>query len=207
MDNEIDDEPSGTASSRPRVEDAMGPAITVPGDATLQEVASLMLERQVQVVLVVDDDGEVRGAISEQRLTLDPAYLRMASVRVPRIRGRWVTQRDELEAACVAAQTVTTRELMETRLTSADVGEPLGGIVERMLRRGEEYAVVRRGPEVVGVLSRHDLLRHIAGRAPAAHSARTDADPGAAGAENHVVRFASVRPRHSVAQWLLAAWR
>src|SRR5216683_7858768 len=111
MYEEIDDESSGAASCRPRVEDTMGPAITVPVDATLHEVASLMLGRQVQVVLVVDDHGEVRGAISEQRLTLDPAYLRMASVRVPRIRGRWVTQRDEVEAACVAAQTVTAREL------------------------------------------------------------------------------------------------
>lgn len=185
----------------------MGPAITVAGDATLQEVASLMLRRQVQVVLVVDGDGVVRGAISEQRLTLDPAHLRMASVRVPRIHGRWVTQRDELEAACVAAQTVTARELMETRLISGNVGEPLGAIVERMLRRGEEYAVVRRGTDVVGVLSRHDLLRHIAGGAPVADSACGHARPDAAGADGHHVRFASVRPRYSVAQWLLPAWR
>jgi CBS domain-containing protein len=129
----------------------MGPATVIREDTTLREAASLMLEEEVQGLLVVDAQGEVRGVLTERQLTLDERYLRMACCTVPRVHGQSVTRLEEIEAACVAAGVVRVGEVMETRLTSACVGEGLGTVVERMVRREAEFGIVRDGSSVVGM--------------------------------------------------------
>jgi CBS domain-containing protein len=196
--NERDGDDPDPDSCPPRVEQAMGPAVTVRQDASLQEVAERMLEHGVPAVVVVDERGEVRGALAERQLTLNSRYLRLAGVKVPRIRGQWVSPLEEVEAAWLAARTVSAGELMDTRLTYATVGEPVGVVVERMLRHGADYAVVRAGMSVVGVLSGHDLLWRVAGRVPAEHpvgAAKQAAHCGIRGAQS------------GVAKWLTGAWR
>jgi CBS domain-containing protein len=141
----------------------MGPVVGVREDASLRDVARVMLERPAQAVVVVDSAGEVRGVVTDRQLTLNRNMHRLASIKVPQINGTWVTPSDALEATCVAAATVTAAEVMETRLSSASADEPVGAVVARMLEREAEYAVVRRQGFLVGMLSRHELLRMLAG--------------------------------------------
>lgn len=135
----------------------MGPAVLIREAATLREAASLMLERSVEDVVVVDADGAVRGIVNERDLTLNQRFLRLSSIKVPGV------LRDEVEAACIEATTATVGEVMNSRLTTATVAEPIGTVVDRMLRRAAEYALVVRDGDVVGLLGRRDLLRLIAG--------------------------------------------
>jgi CBS domain-containing protein len=141
----------------------MGPVIAVRENATLRDVARVMLERPAQAVVVVDAEGEVRGILTDRQLTLNRAMLRLASIKVPKLNGAWVTPKDELEASCVAASTVTAQEVMETRLCTASADERVGAVVARMLEREADFAVVRRQGFLVGMLGRHELLRMIAG--------------------------------------------
>jgi CBS domain-containing protein len=159
-----------------RVEDAMGPAVLVRSDASLREVARVLLSRGVASVAVVDTDGTVRGVLTEEHLTLNQRYLRLASIQVPQLNGKWVTPRNEVEAACVAARSVTAAEVMDTRITSAKLGESLSVVVQRMLRREVEYALVYHDGVAEGMLGRRDLLRLLA---DASHPA-VDVTPQAA---------------------------
>jgi CBS domain-containing protein len=56
----------------------MGPAVTVSKDTPLRDLARLMLERQVQSVIVVDERSQAVGTLSERNLTLDARCLRLA---------------------------------------------------------------------------------------------------------------------------------
>jgi CBS domain-containing protein len=139
MVNEVEQDP-GPASHPVSVEDAIRTAVLVRETATLREVASLMLEQQVDNVVVVDENGAVRGVVSDRHLTLNQTYLRLSSIKVPRLHGRWVTSGEEVEAAA----TTTAAEVVDRRLTTAEVLEPIGSVVERMLRRDAEYARAAR---------------------------------------------------------------
>ena len=121
------------------------------------------MEGQVQAVLVVNVSLQVLGVVTERQLTLDAGYLQLACLRVPRIKGRPVTRFDETEAARIAARTMTADEAMERRLTFASPDERLGQLVERMLQREADCAVVRQGDELVGMIDGHALLHQVAG--------------------------------------------
>jgi CBS domain-containing protein len=176
---------SGRLSRRLSVRDVMGPAVIVREDAPLREVAGLMLERHAQGALVVDARAVVVGVVTEHCLTLDGSFLRRACLEVPRLGDRWVTPLEQIDAACVAAESVTAQEVMETRITSATADEPVGAVVERMLRGGADCAVVCQAGSVVGTLDGHDLLRRVAGSpaSPGAGASRIDGAPVRLGAE------------------------
>ena len=150
----------------------MGPVVTVAPDATLREVAQVMLQQQVQGVLVVDSHSNAIGIVTERQLAFDDRHLTLASLSVPELAGQPATRLDRVDAACAAATSLTARDVMDKRLPYADVNERLGAVVERMNRREAEFAVVHQGNDVVGVLSRHDLLRRVAGE-PASTRARS----------------------------------
>jgi CBS domain-containing protein len=144
----------------------MSPAVVVLEDTPVREVAGLMLDRHVQGVLVTDPHQQAVGILTVRQLTLEERYLTMASVRAWEFSARPLTRLDQMEAACVAAEVVTARDVMEKRLTCARADEPVGVVVARMLRTGAEYAVVHEGTAVVGMLGASDLLRALAGRGP-----------------------------------------
>jgi CBS domain-containing protein len=154
---EVEGEPAGSRDVV-RVEDAMGPVVLVRCDTPLRDVASVLLGRGVESAVVVDAGGTVRGVVTEHHLTLNEHYLRLACVRVPELNGRWVAPADEVEAARIAARTISAAEIMETRFSAAKFGEPLSVVVERMVRRDAEYALVWRDGVAVGMLGRRDLL-------------------------------------------------
>jgi CBS domain-containing protein len=174
-------DPDPGAGAVPRlVGDVMGPAVTVSKDTPLRDLARLMLERQVQSVLVVDERSQAVGTLSERNLTLDARCLRLASL---------------------APQPVTAVQVMERSFDTATDQEPLERVVERMLRRESEQVVIVHGDRVLGVLDRHDLLRHFAGAVAPGHRmavARANGQP---------IRTAASRRASSAMRWLVAAWR
>jgi CBS domain-containing protein len=189
-------------SHRLRVEEVMGPAVTVTEDTTVRDVAALMLARQVQAVLVVDAQAKVVGAVTERQLTLNGHYMRLACAEIPEIDGRSVTTLDEVDAACMAASTLTARDVMERSLLRVCTDEPVAAVVERMLRRDADCAIVQQGSSIVGMLGSHELLRRVAGRAP---TVRTPADTVCL--NGRPVHVGSGRDMRHVRSWIRGLWR
>jgi CBS domain-containing protein len=161
-----------------------------------------MLVRQVQAVLVVDAQAKVVRAVTERQLTLNGHYMRLACAEVPEIDGRSVTTLDEVDAACIAARTLTARDAMERSLLSVCSDEPVAAVVERMLRRDADCAVVQRGGSVLGMLGSHDLLRRVAGNAA---TGRTPADTLCV--SGRPVHIGSDRDMRHVKNWFGGLWR
>jgi CBS domain-containing protein len=189
-------------SSRLLVKDVMGHAVVVAEGTRLRDVAALMLARAVQGVLVVNAQAEVVGVITERQLTLSSHYLHLACAEVPEVGGRSVTTLDEVDAACIAARTLTARDVMERHLSWVCADEVAAAAVERMLRRDAEYAVVHQGNAVVGMLGSHDLLRKIAGEdavIPETNDVlQVDGQP---------VRVSGARQPGTLASWFAGLWR
>jgi CBS domain-containing protein len=141
----------------------MGPVVTVPANATLREAAQRMLKADVQGVVVVDAQDNAIGIVTERQLAFDERLLTLASLKIPEIGGRSATRLDDVDAACIAAATLTARDVMDKHFLVAEVEEPLGALVDHMNRRESEFALIHRGGDVVGLLGRRDLLRRVAG--------------------------------------------
>lgn len=137
--------------------------VTVPPDASVPEIARLLLERRISAVPVVDADGRVLGIVSEGDL------IRRPEVAGPRRRSWWLALLSG--GGGDAAEYVKTHggqasEVMSRPAVTVTEDTPAGDIA-RLLeeRRIKRVPVVRRS-KLVGIVSRADLLRGLASSKP-----------------------------------------
>jgi CBS domain-containing protein len=129
-------------------------------DMPLGEVAALILDRRLSALPVVDRDDHLLGEISEGDL------VRAAETGREDGRAWWLTlltsSRAELrEGLLHGGQTVG--DVMSKDVLMVPEGEQLARLIELLARpRVKRLTVVRDG-RLIGVVSRVDLLRHLAG--------------------------------------------
>lgn len=140
-----------------RVKEFMtSPVVTVAPDRPIAEAAQLMLEHRISGLPVVDKSGRLVGIVSERDL------LRRRSGEEPAKRPHWLqlmTERSALEEEPARFHTLTVADVMTPgplTVTETTPLEEAGKLLEQ--RRIKRLPVVR-GPQVVGVISRADLLR------------------------------------------------
>ncbi|HZU18596.1 MAG TPA: CBS domain-containing protein [Candidatus Dormibacteraeota bacterium] len=127
------------------------PAITVGPDTSCKEAAGLLARHRISALPVVDDRHRLIGIVSEADLLpleTSPDPRALATPLAPR-REPLPSRVDE----------VMTREVM-----SVDEDTDLGLAASRMLETGVKRLPVLRGDRVVGVISRHDLIKVMARR-------------------------------------------
>jgi CBS domain-containing protein len=155
-------DPDGTEPRGPSlpvlVRDLMTPKpITVDPTATVKDIAHLLLEHDVRCVPVVDIGDQLVGVVSEADLICREGY--------PTVRSHHLSALiDEARAEHhhhwrARAEGLTAEEIMTPDVITCSPGEPAGIVVRRMLRRGVRTLPVIEDGRLVGVLSRHDLLR------------------------------------------------
>jgi CBS domain-containing protein len=130
------------------------PVVTVGPEATWKEVAELMLDAGVSGLPVVDDDGYLLGIVTEADLVSKPAFgdrrhrSLMALVDLFTGEARWAGKASALTAA----------ELMTTAVIVVSPEEHVRVAAQRMLDHQVQRLPVLDGGQLVGVISRRDLL-------------------------------------------------
>lgn len=141
-----------------KVRDLMtGPAVTVGPDAPFSEVVGKLLDNDISAVVVVDDGGRLLGVISEADVIAKEAYgyrrRRALALMLDYLRGQdpaWVSRASGRRAA----------EIMSHDPLTARPDEDVGQVARRMLEwHHKRLPVVDGRGRVVGIVSRHDLLR------------------------------------------------
>lgn len=147
-DAEQRDAPSRGELVRPlRVDEVMSPSPVVFDPATSVRTAALVLaSRQLAGAPVVAPDGELVGVLSETDLLAKAAP-------APRRRGR----RDADRRRRAEARTVAQAATRPARTTVPEA--PVADAARAMLDAEVSRLVVVDGGEVVGIVSRHDVLR------------------------------------------------
>jgi CBS domain-containing membrane protein len=140
-----------------RVADLMSqPVVTVTADCSLSEAAHLLVTRRISGLPVVDDDGRLRGVITEAD------FLRTLGVPSHHpTHSLWQT----LEAMFghhseIREPAGTVAEVMVTDVVTAAPAQTLHDVLELMKRnRIKRLVVCDDARRVVGMITRSDLVR------------------------------------------------
>ncbi len=133
--------------------------ITVGPDATIQEVAQLLLKHRFSAVPVVDRQGELVGIVSEGDL------LRRAEVGTDRRRAWWLrllTGAETLAADYVKSHSRKASDVMTKRVITATSDTPLSKIATLLERNSIKRVPVVDEGKLVGIVTRANLVQAFA---------------------------------------------
>jgi CBS domain-containing protein len=131
------------------------PVVTVAPDEPWKQVAERMLDADVSGLPVTNDDGYLVGVVTEADLVSKPAFgtrrRRSLAAFAELLTGdaRWARKATALTAA----------ELMTPAVITASPREDVRTVAQRMLDRRVKRLPVVDGGQLVGIVSRQDLLR------------------------------------------------
>ena len=132
------------------------PAITATPETTLLEISSLMLEHHISAVPIIDDDEKLVGLVSEGDL------VRRKEIGTEQKRSWWLSMFGSatvLAEEFVKSHGVTASEVMTRNVFTAAEDTPLWKIAETLEKEKIKRVPVVRDGEVVGIVSRANLLQ------------------------------------------------
>jgi CBS domain-containing protein len=137
----------------------VSPVISVKQSCTVKEVAQTLLERRISAVPVVDDKGKLVGIVSEGDL------MHRAEIGTERRHSWWLrvlTGDDALAAEYTKAHARTVADVMTRDVITASPDTPLHEIAALLERRSIKRVPIVRDGELVGIVSRANLLQALA---------------------------------------------
>lgn len=147
--------------------------ISVGPETPVREIATMMLERRISGVPVVDAERRVLGIVSEGDL------IRRPEIETDHAPTGWLSlflSDEERSRDFVKSHGRVAREVMTKPATCVALETPLDEVVRLMERhRVKRLPVVDNG-KLVGLVTRADLLRTLVSRRPAAPVASSDQD-------------------------------
>jgi CBS domain-containing protein len=146
------------------------PPITARQEETLATVAQRMLDHQVGSVLVLNDQGQLVGIVTEDDFNLHDAGVPFSPLRLPMLLGQW-SSAEEIEQIYRAARQRRVSEIMQRSVPVVDVETPVHEIAQLMLQHKLKRLAVTHAGEVVGVITPRNFLRCVGPSDSAAQSA------------------------------------
>jgi CBS-domain-containing membrane protein len=139
--------------------------ITVKTDTTIEDFARILMKYQINGTPVVDDNGNLKGIVTENDLISKnsrlhiPTILRLFDAFIP-----LGTSRLEVEIKKMAASTVA--EICTRDVTTIDEETSVEDIATIMTEKKIHLLPVLKEGKLVGILGKKDIIKSIAGEAP-----------------------------------------
>lgn len=133
--------------------------ITTRPDASISEVAKLLVDNDISALPVVDDAGRVVGVISEADL------MRREELSLERTRPWWleaVTPGATLAKEFAQSHGKRVEELMSTEVVSAAEDAPLSEIASLLEKHRIKRVPILKNDKLVGIVSRSNLVQALA---------------------------------------------
>ena len=142
------------------VRDVMvAPVITVEPSASVQEVAKLFLEKQISAVPVLDGKGKLVGIVSEGDL------LHRVEAGTERHRSWWLralVHDDTLAAEYIKSHSRKVSDVMTREVITASPTTPIHEIAALMEKNAVRRLPILENGQLVGIVSRANLLQAVA---------------------------------------------
>lgn len=154
--------------------------ISIDPDATVLQAARLMLQHHISGLPVIDKDGNLVGVLSEGD------FLRRRETKTERRRSRWLEflmGPGRVAAEYSHSHGSKVSEVMTPNVQTVDEVTPLEDIVELMERRRIKRVPVICGGQVVGIITRSNLMHAMVSLARVAQPA----DKGDAAIREHLL--------------------
>jgi CBS domain-containing protein len=146
--------------------------VTVRPDATIREVAALLVAKHISAAPVTDANGKLLGIISEGDL------LRRSETETERRRPWWLkllVSRETLSTEFIKSHSRRVSDVMTPNVIVALPDTPLHEIATLLERNRIKRVPIVQNDKIVGLVSRADLVRAIAS-SPDAEPSRTASD-------------------------------
>ena len=137
------------------------PVVTVHIDDVVANVADLMIRHNIGSVVVVDDEGDIRGLVTERMFMPQEDLFPFVRGTVTRLMGTNVGS-DHSTAyydAIAEARAKGVQEVMESDPASVEPDTTLDKVIETIAESGENHVPVVVDNKPVGMIARHDLLQ------------------------------------------------
>lgn len=158
---------AATSPAEPSVEEIMNPhPVLLRADMPIKEAVHVLLDADVSGAPVVDDEGRLVGVLSEKDIIwkgagapddhfiIPPVFVGFAEAML------WLRDNAafEAEAKKILAKTVA-QAMAKERLVSVSPATLMSDAARTMLHHDFNLLPVTEGGKVVGVVTRHDVLR------------------------------------------------
>lgn len=146
---------------------------TVAPDTKIAEIARRLLARNISAMPVVDDQGRVVGIVSEGDL------MRRSENETERQPSWWIKVFAEPEDRArdyIKTHGMCANDIMSRNVISVSEGTPLAEIAETLERHHIKRVTVMRDDELVGIVSRANLLRGLVAAGTATKTTESDRD-------------------------------
>jgi CBS domain-containing protein len=146
------------------------PVVSIAPDAPILEAVGLMLRHKISGLPVVDSAGHLVGIVTEGD------FLRRVEIGTQRRRPRWIEFfiPGRLASEYVQASGRRVDEVMTADVHTVDENAPLEDVVRLMERHRIKRLPVLRGGELVGIVTRANLVRALIGAVKAAPKLSAD---------------------------------
>lgn len=134
------------------------PVHTVEEGCSLEAAAQTMLLTHIGCLPVTDRLGHLLGIVTDSDFNEKEMGVPFALYRHPQIFGQWVSK-DGIEKMYADARTRKVNEVMSTTVSTVQATDSLEKVVDRMLKTGHRRMPVMSEGTLVGIVSRHDLLK------------------------------------------------
>jgi CBS domain-containing protein len=143
------------------VKDVMtSPVVSVEPDSSVLQAVRIMLQRRISGLPVIDKEGRLVGIVTEGD------FLRRAETGTQRRRPRWLEfllGPGRLAEEYTRSHGRKVQDIMTAEPVTVTEEEPLDAVVQLMEKRQIKRLPVMRGDEVVGIVSRANLVHALAG--------------------------------------------
>jgi len=138
-------------------------AITVLEDATIQAVGKLFVEKNISGVPVVDEEGKLKGILSEGDLVYQqkpinpPLFINLFDSVIQLDRKEFWEDVNKIAAR-------TAGELMTKTVITADENATVEELAKLMInKKVNRIPIVNAANQVIGLVSRHDIVKGMYG--------------------------------------------
>jgi CBS domain-containing protein len=136
------------------------PVISVPSDGSISQAIELMLQRRISGLPVLDKDGRLVGIVTEGD------FLRRAETGTQRKRPRWLEfliGPGRLADEYTRTHGRKVQDVMTADPVAVTEETPIEEVVQTMEKHAIKRLPVMRGDDLVGIVSRANLLHALAG--------------------------------------------
>lgn len=134
------------------------PVITAKRHTRLSKVAALMLEHQIGCVPIVGYKGELLGMITETDFMPRLRNLPFSDFRMPHLLGRCIPMEGH-EKVYKEVGSLKAEDMMTPSVFTAKEDDSIDDVIAQMLERRMNHVPVLRENLLIGILTRHDILR------------------------------------------------
>jgi CBS domain-containing protein len=135
------------------------PAITVTPDVTVKDLVALFRDRRVGGVPVVDPDGMLLGIVTEGDLMAMDADVQMPHYFELFDSIIYLGSQKKFKEQLKKAAAATVADLMTPAPLTVGPDDPARAAATLMSRHGFDRVPVEEDGKVVGIISRHDIMK------------------------------------------------